>query len=297
MRKIDFSSLVNKEAPEDHSICDQIYLMDDFLLGQTDDFTFTVPENLFVEVLQGDGYVFVNDIKYPVTGNCLISYLKGQVVRVKVSSRKTVQRCVAFSDEFMESLYHAALSLNEIRSSILLNPVTRLEEEQTYGLKVYISVLRNIAAKTSNPNNLMCAKYVTLALFYGPLYNVLLGKLKSETMRCPSVSSQFFRLLEDNFQNEHRLGFYADSLNISIKYLYECVSSATGKSPSYWIDYHMTVFAKKKLADPDLSVSQIAEHLHFAGLPSFSKFFKKQTGKTPGEYRKSLFISLSAQTE
>jgi len=87
---------------------------------------------------------------------------------------------------------------------------------------------------------------------------------------------------------EHRLGFYADALNISKTYLYDCVSSTSGKAPSYWIDYYMVSYAKKSLANMDLSILQIALSLNFAGLPQFAKFFKKQTGMSPRDYRKSL---------
>lgn len=37
-----------------------------------------------------------------------------------------------------------------------------------------------------------------------------------------------------------------------------------------------------------MSALQIAQSLNFAGLPQFCKFFKKQTGCTPSEFRKTL---------
>lgn len=87
---------------------------------------------------------------------------------------------------------------------------------------------------------------------------------------------------------KHNLSFYADRLNISKSYLHECIVSASGKPPGYWVDYYLTAYAKKNLADMDLSIQQIALSLNFAGIPQFSKFFKKQTGQSPSAYRKSL---------
>ena len=64
--------------------------------------------------------------------------------------------------------------------------------------------------------------------------------------------------------------------------------SLSGKAPGYWLNYHRVVYAKKCLADMNMSALQIARSLNFAGLPQFCKFFKKQTGSTPSEFRKTL---------
>jgi AraC family transcriptional regulator, transcriptional activator of pobA len=40
------------------------------------------------------------------------------------------------------------------------------------------------------------------------------------------------------------------------------------------------------LKNASLSIAQIAEELHFSDQFSFSKFFKRESGLTPSEYRK-----------
>jgi AraC-like DNA-binding protein len=40
------------------------------------------------------------------------------------------------------------------------------------------------------------------------------------------------------------------------------------------------------LQTSQLSITQIADHLHFADTPSFSKFFSRLKGMSPKEYRK-----------
>jgi len=170
LKVIDYEQFVLNSIEEDHRIDDHIFLMDEYQMYPINDYSFVAPKNIFIEVLKGRGYVIVNGTKHIVKGHCLIAYLKGQDVTVKISGKKTLQRGVAFTDDFMEDMYLSALKFNDIRSSIILNPVIHLEEEQVYGLEVYVSVLRTIAAKADNPNKLMCAKLATLALFYGPLF-------------------------------------------------------------------------------------------------------------------------------
>jgi len=286
-RLISFEEIARNDVKKDHSICNKIYLIDDYYLSPIEEYEFTVPENMFTEVLKGKGYIIVNENKHIVEGHCLISYIKGQVVKVKVY-QKSIQRGVVFVDDFMTELSADAIMFNDIRASVIQNPVVRLEEQETYGISVYAKVLKNIASHEDNPHNIVCAKYITLALFYGPLYRVLQKKIEIETTRSPSIASNFFSLLKDNFKEEHNLSFYSESLNISNTYLYQCIASTSGKSPSYWLDYYMISFAKNCLADMSISISQIAKELNFAGLPQFSRFFKKQTGISPLSYRKSI---------
>jgi len=288
LKLLDYDSLIHNEIREDSKIGDQIFLMGDYQLLPIRNYRFVAPENIFIEVYSGKGYVSINGEKHIVDGHCLLAYLKGQEVEVCITSRKTIQHGVAFSDEFMENLYLSAIKFNDIRTSVILNPVLKLNDEQEYGLKIYALTLKAIASMESNPNGVMCIKMATLALFYGPLYETLRKKLEAETTRSPLISTGFFKLLEENFKTEHNLTFYADALNVSKTYLYQCVTSTSGKSPGYWIDYYMISFAKKNLADMDLSILQIARELNYSGLPQFSKFFKKQTGMSPRDYRNSL---------
>jgi AraC-like DNA-binding protein len=43
--------------------------------------------------------------------------------------------------------------------------------------------------------------------------------------------------------------------------------------------------ASFQLRTSQLSISQIADRLHFADTPSFSKFFSRMKGMSPREYR------------
>lgn len=292
IQSIEFEKFINKDVKPGHSIGDQVFLMDENKVrSPIKDLEFVANENLFIEVIAGKGYIIVNGTKHTVDGHCLISYLKGQRIQTKVTSKRTIIRGMALSDEFMIDLYRSAIKFNEIRSSIITNPVTELGEGQIIGIKAYVSALMDIASKGRLPNSLICAKLITLALFYGPLYDIMKNKREATTSRSPSISSQFFDLLESNFKEQHNISFYADSLNISKTYLYQCVVSTSGKSPSYWIDYYRISFAKNSLEDMDLSILQIAHSLNFAGLPQFAKFFKKQTGLSPRDYRQSLLYT------
>jgi AraC-like DNA-binding protein len=52
-----------------------------------------------------------------------------------------------------------------------------------------------------------------------------------------------------------------------------------------WIHRHIIQQAKLQLKYSDLPVWQIAESLNFPNHSFFSKFFKRETGMTPNEFR------------
>ncbi len=54
-----------------------------------------------------------------------------------------------------------------------------------------------------------------------------------------------------------------------------------------WLNRHAIQKAKVLLRYSDLPVWEVAERMNFANPSFFSKFFKGETGMTPGEYRKN----------
>lgn len=285
---INIEGFINSNIPADHKIADKIMLMDEYKLNPNRLYEFTVPENLIVELLSGSGYIIVNGTKHKVTAPCLISYLKGQHIVTRIAKHNTIQRGMFLSDDFLQNLYHSTLRFRDIRTAMLLNPILPLNEQQLAEIDMYVKVLRTIAAKPAHQNNSIAAKLATLTILHGAIFDSFSRAVEVETTRSPNVSAKFFTLLEQNFQTEHNVAYYAEKLNISRTYLYQNVVSTTGKSPSYWVDYYMISFAKRKLAELEMDVTQVALSLNFAGLPQFSKFFKKQTGISPQNYKKYL---------
>ena len=64
-----------------------------------------------------------------------------------------------------------------------------------------------------------------------------------------------------------------------------CHQFMHGKTPKQLIDEQLIAEAKVLLNEPQLSVTEIAEQLHFADQSYLSRFFKKNTGISPKEFR------------
>ncbi len=98
----------------------------------------------------------------------------------------------------------------------------------------------------------------------------------------------FMRLLPRNFAEHHDIGFYASQLSITSDYLSRIVRRVAGRTVVDYINQLLVMEASHLLSSSTLGVGQIADRLHFADTPSFSKFFSRLTGQSPRAYREQL---------
>jgi AraC family transcriptional activator of pobA len=98
---------------------------------------------------------------------------------------------------------------------------------------------------------------------------------------------KFKEILAKEFLRERSVGYYADSLNVTRKYLSEVIKKNSGKTAGDWIDDFIVLEAKVLLQDKTLTINQISEMLNFSNQSVFGKFFKNHTGFSPLEYRKN----------
>lgn len=103
--------------------------------------------------------------------------------------------------------------------------------------------------------------------------------------RVEEIFIGFQRLLPLHFAEHHDIGFYADQLHISTVYLSRVVRQVTGRTVVDYINQFLVMEATFLLRTSNHTITQIAERLHFADLPSFSKFFIRLKGCSPKEYR------------
>ena len=80
----------------------------------------------------------------------------------------------------------------------------------------------------------------------------------------------------------------ADKLKIDDRYLYNLFIKHLRVSPKGYLNELRIERAKTLLLSTDFSVSEIAYSCGFIDVLSFSKFFSKQTGTSPTEYRKTM---------
>lgn len=96
----------------------------------------------------------------------------------------------------------------------------------------------------------------------------------------------FLALVSEHWLDERELAWYADALCISVHYLCEAVYAVGGHYPKHYIWQTLVSEAKYLLCYTDGSAAAIAAELNFPSPAYFNRFFKRETGLTPGEFRK-----------
>ena len=114
----------------------------------------------------------------------------------------------------------------------------------------------------------------------------------AETGRKNVLFKQFIRLLLTHIHEEHSVGWYASQLCVTPQYLNRTVKSISQKTVYEHICTTLTGAVIEQLENTEHPVSQIAEDFHFPDLATMTKFFKRQTGKTPTKYRREHTLSL-----
>ncbi|MDF2380203.1 helix-turn-helix transcriptional regulator [Nostoc ellipsosporum NOK] len=121
-----------------------------------------------------------------------------------------------------------------------------------------------------------------------------MGKERKIT-RSEEITVQYFAFLDKHISDllsghatkMMELKEIASALFVSQKHLSQTIQFTQGQHPCHFYDQKIIAAAKKLLAETDLSAADIAEQLTYD--PSnFSKFFKKYTGKTPGQFRNTI---------
>ncbi|WIM97332.1 helix-turn-helix domain-containing protein [Actinoplanes oblitus] len=100
-----------------------------------------------------------------------------------------------------------------------------------------------------------------------------------------SLVRRFRELLADEDFGEWTVAAYAARLGVSASALNETVRQAMGATPGQVIRRLRTLEAKRLLAGAELSVTQVARRLGFADPAYFCRFFRRETGRTPGGFR------------
>jgi YesN/AraC family two-component response regulator len=100
-----------------------------------------------------------------------------------------------------------------------------------------------------------------------------------------SVVQKTILIIDSNVSAELSLNLLAKKLGVSAGYLSTVFKKETQKNVSQYIKEKRIDQAKHLLSTTHLQIQTVALHCGIMDVQYFSKIFRKETGKTPKEYR------------
>ena len=120
---------------------------------------------------------------------------------------------------------------------------------------------------------------------YNHLFHQQTDQLASSRSREQTIFDRFLQLVTQHCAKHHQIGYYADRMCLTERYLSTVIRQTSGTTAKDWIDRALITRIKIELRHTDKSAAQISEEMHFANPSFFSKYFRRLTGMTPGEYK------------
>ena len=206
-----------------------------------------------------------------------------------------IKNIATSSDYTAQLIITSASCLNRMRQQYLdhhlatqkffdMNPCQHLSEEQYQQVCNAFNLIRTACSvegiyKEELLNSAFHTLMVLLSTYRHELY-------ESQYDARRQLSPQFNEAVIEHYRHSREVGFYAHMFHLSTKYFSTLIKQETGISAGEWIDRYVVLQAKELLQrQRNLTIQQVADKMGFSEQASFSRFFKKQTGLSPTEYR------------
>ena len=199
---------------------------------------------------------------------------------------------IAMSKEFMSNVMKDVGRVLTNTLSMIDNPVMPVSEEYMTHLYEYNGEIKkviqsNIRYKYEIVGTIMSGILYLIAGLWADALDALKQDQPAQTGRTRLIFDNFMKLVEEYHTMHRNVGFYADKLNLTPKYLSKLVKVSSGRSAPEWIDAYVILEAKNLLKHSNIAIKEIVYKLNFPNQSVFYKFFKMRTGMTPSEYRNS----------
>jgi AraC-like DNA-binding protein len=205
-------------------------------------------------------------------------------VIVKEEVRQLWSTGIAFTSEFLSFQENASLS----KLPLIQNPHSGHELLLTEAdINFVEDMLARINTEYQSPGEWrqrMLSAYLAVLLTY-------LSRLYTEQYSDNDTSvdklllKDFQAKIDECFRELHEVGDYASLFHISAKHLSEVVKIQSGKPAIKHIHARQVLEAKRLLFHTHNSLKEIAFDLGFSDASYFNRFFKRETGVTPADYR------------
>lgn len=276
-----------KQGPKVVDISENDVVVLDDLSKIPDNSSFLTDGYIVFVCTQGRGTCQLNGKEVEMQKNDLVFVSYQQLVSNVMTSIDFKARGFIMSVNYLESIFLLTGKFWSASFVVRNNPVIPLDEE---GVKQYLLNYEFLSNKLRQPRTEHFPEMIRLlhrSMIYD-FYDHVATKLQLPNYTYTSaenIFSRFMKMAQAETPRQREVGYYADRLCITPKYLSVICKNASGKTASAILSAMTVEHIKNKLRNSDMSVKEIANEAGFTNLSFFGKYVKRELGMAPREYR------------
>lgn len=191
---------------------------------------------------------------------------------------------IAVEPNLIDDLYRKVLTDN-----LLNHRSVKIQEEEFYNITQCLSIIQKVLS-TSDNSAIDDRVIISLLDAFIGMFSKIYQERQEATLNTNSrqflITSEFRKLLSENFKAMKSPSQYAEALHISTSYLNEVVKKISGFSVSHWILEENMLESKRLLYYSDMNAKEIAFALGYDDHTYFSRLFSNANGESPLKFRK-----------
>lgn len=248
-------------------------------------FPMKLPLNCMMIVIAGGIRFSINFDDYNVrAGTCVVIAADTIIERANYDVGTRVIVLMLSPHELLPSLTYNQHKMR-ILYARLIGQVTLMAQHIDMLVTIYRqlrTILTDSAfAKTREEMATHCVNLIASVLENGTNHQ---EESTSKPSRKDEIVMQFLQCVAANYRQHRDLGFYANRLCLSLKYMSHVVYNHTGRHTSQWIKDYVILDAKTMLLSGQYTIQQVADELNFANQSFFGKYFKEAVGVSPKKW-------------
>ena len=244
---------------------------------------FTINDHRFGMIINGEAHINFNLHDRHVTSGTLVYLAPGTIINpIRLSDDLRIFGIGLFTDfpmPFAQGQMPSAFN-GQVRDFQL--PVG---EADISTARHILDTIWHIVHTEDYHRPTVTALVAALMHHYDHLFRLQTDIQAVSRSREQTIFDRFISLVNQYCCEHHQIGYYAERMCLTERYLTTVIRQTSGTTAKDWIDRALITRIKIELRHTDKPAAQIAEEMHFANPSFFSKYFHRLTGMTPLKYK------------
>lgn len=247
-------------------------------------------DSLLILVLSGEIYIDMNYQSHTLEKNMVVQLTEDDILLNISHSIDFMGYLVRISPELRSEIKGRSAGIRLQKASRLKRayPIQKLDDKEFSRIVGRIRSMQSYISDQTHLYRSLIIRNEVLSLFLD-LDNSRANKYGDREIvlsHAELLRERFRELLVENCRQHRDVGFYAQELCVTPDYLSRIIREHDGGSAIKWIATAVITEAQYLMRQPGKTINEIALEMNFPDQSTFGKFFKKQTGLSPKEYKK-----------